>query len=153
MKTCIDLVKRLFSSPLVIWLSPLVWMALIFVVSGTPREEIPQYGRWDVWIKKGGHVAAYAMLTLLWLRALQSRLPAGTAVGLALGIALLYAISDEYHQTFVPGRNGTAVDVTVDMVGALLAALIRWRVSRVPKKTGGPGRPHLAKTQGKSIPR
>jgi VanZ family protein len=79
------------------------------------------------------------LLTLLWSRALQSRLPVGPAVGLALGITLLYAISDEYHQTFVPGRNGTAVDVTVDMVGALLAALIRWRVNRVPEKTGGPG--------------
>ena len=122
-----SLVKRLCRAPVMTWLAPLIWMALIFIVSGTPREEIPQYGIWDIWIKKGGHVAAYALLTLLWLRALRVRLPAGPATGLALSIALFYAISDEYHQTFVPGRNGTAADVGVDMVGALLAALISWR--------------------------
>jgi VanZ family protein len=105
-------------------------MALIFIVSGTPREEIPQYGRWDILIKKGGHLAAYALLTLLWLRALSSRLPTGPAAGLALGIALLYAISDEYHQTFVPGRNGTGVDVLVDMVGGLVCAGLWYKASR-----------------------
>lgn len=39
----------------------------------------------------------------------------------ALLLSSLYAISDEYHQTFVPGRNGTLADVLVDGVGMVLA--------------------------------
>jgi VanZ family protein len=40
---------------------------------------------------------------------------------LALLITILYAFSDEYHQTFVPGRHGQLQDVAIDMTGALLA--------------------------------
>lgn len=123
MKKRTGLARRFSVTGLASWLPPLIWMALIFIASGTPREAIPQYGRWDVWIKKGGHVAAYALLTLLWTRALETRLPARRASWLALGIALLYAISDEYHQTFVAGRNGTGRDILVDMVGGVGGAL------------------------------
>ena len=125
MKKRTSLARRLSITSLAIWLPPFIWMALIFVASGTPREGIPQYGRWDVWVKKGGHVAAYALLTLLWTRALATRLPAQRAAWLALGIALLYAISDEHHQTFVAGRNGTGRDVLVDMVGGV-GGILGW---------------------------
>jgi VanZ family protein len=43
---------------------------------------------------------------------------------MAFVVSVLYAASDEYHQTFVPGRNGTPVDVGVDAVGALVALLV-----------------------------
>jgi len=102
-------------------------MALIFIVSGTPSEEIPKVGVWDLLVKKGGHIAAYAVLVVLWLRALETRLPAGPAGWLALVITVLYAISDEYHQTWVPGRNGTGVDVLVDTAGALVGLWGLWR--------------------------
>ena len=135
MRKHISPVKRLSTSPLALWLPPLIWMALIFVVSGTPPAEIPEYGRWDVWIKKGGHMAAYAVLTLLWARALRTRRPAGPAAWLALCIALLYAISDEYHQTFVAGRHGTAADVLVDMVGGVASVLAWHWFGRVRTRT------------------
>jgi len=109
------------------FLFPLIWMLLIFIVSGTPSEQIPKVGSWDLPVKKGGHMAAYALLAALWLRALASRRPAGRAAWLALAITVLYAISDEYHQTSVPGRNGTGVDVLVDTAGAVLG-LWGWRV-------------------------
>ncbi len=101
-------------------LLPVAWMGLIFLVSGIPSEQIPDAGTWDLLVKKGGHMASYALLAVLWLRALELRFPTGPAAQLALVITVLYAISDEYHQTFVPGRNGTAVDVLVDAAGALL---------------------------------
>jgi VanZ family protein len=113
------------TSHLGLWLAPLVWMALIFAVSGTPADRIPKAGAWDQLVKKGGHMLAYALLTILWLRPLGARLPTRPAAFLACSIALLYAISDEYHQTFVPGRNGNGFDVMVDGVG-VLGALLAW---------------------------
>jgi VanZ family protein len=117
--------KRPITHP-ALWLPPLIWMALIFIVSGTPSEEIPKIGSWDSLIKKGGHMAAYALLAILWFRALESSMSARKAFWLALGLAFLYAISDEYHQTFVPGRNGTGQDVLIDTVGAWMG-LWGWR--------------------------
>jgi len=112
-------------------------MALIFAVSGTPGERIPKVGAWDQLAKKGGHMLAYALLTLLWLRPLERQLPARRAALLACGISLLYAISDEYHQTFVPGRDGNGVDVMIDGVG-MLGALWGWHHAR--RRCRGDGR-------------
>ncbi len=91
-------------SSLKLWLPPLVWMAVIFVLSGIPSDEIPKVEGWDVLLKKGGHMVAYAMLTVLLLRALETHTPTRKAAWLAVGITVLYAMTDEYHQTFVPGR-------------------------------------------------
>lgn len=108
-------------------------MALIFLASSVPKEVVPDLGIWDLLLKKGAHVAAYALLAILWLRALVARCPTrgvtGATVWLALGISVLYAISDEVHQTFVPGRNGTSIDVLIDTGGAFLG-LWGWRLAR-----------------------
>lgn len=45
---------------------------------------------------------------------------------MAWGLSVLYALSDEYHQTFVPGRNGTFVDLLIDASGALVGLLLFW---------------------------
>ena len=117
-----------------IWLAPLIWMALIFIVSGTPSDDLPTVESWDPLLKKGGHMVAYALLTTLWQRALETRRSSRRAAWLALGITLLYAISDEYHQTFIPGRNGTGLDVLVDMAGALGGLWIWQRAGRQKRK-------------------
>jgi VanZ family protein len=43
-----------------------------------------------------------------------------------VAFSLLFAVFDEYHQTFVPGRGGTRTDVAIDALGASLAGLIAW---------------------------
>ena len=101
-------------------------MAVIFVLSGTPSDEIPKVEGWDVLLKKGGHMVAYAMLTVLLLRALEADTPTRKAGWLAVGIAVLYAITDEYHQTFVPDRKGTGIDMVVDAAGAFVGLRV-WR--------------------------
>jgi VanZ family protein len=52
--------------------------------------------------------------------------------GGAFAIALLYAASDEWHQSFVPSRDGTLHDVIIDGAGAGLGLLLRhrWQLSR-----------------------
>jgi len=49
---------------------------------------------------------------------------------LSAGLAVAYALSDEYHQTFVPGRNGNLFDVMIDGVGACAAMLLHWWLAR-----------------------
>ena len=103
------------------WLPLLVWMALIFLVSGRQTSQIPHFGLYDLLIKKAAHLTAYAIMMLLALWAVRDW-------RWALAITIGYAISDEYHQTFVPTRQGTVVDVLVDSAGAILALLVvRWR--------------------------
>ena len=95
------------------WVVLLAWMGAIFYVSGTPSNEIPDFGIVDLLVKKGGHVLAYAILAVLAYRATGSH-------RVALLIAVLYALSDEAHQLFVAGRNGQMLDVLIDTVGAVL---------------------------------
>ena len=48
-------------------------------------------------------------------------------------ISLLYAITDEYHQTFIIGRNGNYQDVLIDLMGAIIGSIIFYYVVRIIK--------------------
>ncbi|MCX7993785.1 MAG: VanZ family protein [Fimbriimonadales bacterium] len=81
--------------------------------------------------RKVGHGTGYFLLTLLGYWAFRvsfgtERIP---AVRWAVGTSLIRAVLDEVHQSFVPGRTGTPVDVGVDAIGIGLAAWIIWRRS------------------------
>jgi VanZ family protein len=75
------------------------------------------------------HFAEYAVLTFLWWRALRRVTSPGRAALLAFLIASGYAVTDEYHQTFVEGRHGSPVDWLIDSAGAAAAA-VRLRTVR-----------------------
>lgn len=111
------------------WLPPLVWMAVIFAFSAQPNLN-SGLGWIDHVGRKFIHAGDYALLCFLWWRALRTRLDRITALAPAWGIAFLYAISDEYHQTFVQGRHGSWVDVTIDSLGAALVVLLVLRAQR-----------------------
>lgn len=84
---------------------------------------------WDLVLRKLAHAGEYAVLGWLSYRACTIN---GTSRNRALvfGVALgvLYAISDELHQRFVPGRQGAVIDIMLDSFGVLLGALARYRV-------------------------
>ena len=105
-----DLVKR-FAPPLLV-------MGLIFLLSAQP-DLSSGLGTWDTVLRKGAHMAEYGLLWFLWWRALGSGHP-----GPAIAITLLYAASDEYHQSFVDGRHGTPWDVAIDAVGVGVGLLV-----------------------------
>ncbi len=103
---------------------PLAVMALIFGLSATP-DLSSGLGPLDLWLRKAAHITIYAVLWLTLARATGWRRPLVATV-----IALLYAISDELHQTQVTGRHGAPLDVAIDAVGMGLAATAsraRWR--------------------------
>ena len=116
-----------------LWLPPLVWMGVIFFVSAQPTvPSVP--GRWDLVVKKAMHVIAYGTLTYLYLRALRGGDAGGwVSRGVSAALAVAYAFTDEYHQTFVPGRNGTLVDVGIDGVGVAGVTLLDWWIRRVSR--------------------
>ena len=109
------------------WLPPFMWMGVIFVASAQPT--LPSVtGWWDVLLKKTMHALAYAVLAGLILRALRGHWSDDRLTRLvSIGLAIAYALSDEYHQTFVPGRHGNLIDVAVDTVGIAGAMVLDGR--------------------------
>jgi VanZ family protein len=104
-------------------LAMLAWMALIFVLSHQPAAELVSFGDFDLLMKKGGHFVGYFILgALAWLSTGGWRA--------AVSVVVLYAISDEFHQTFVPGRMGTVTDVCIDVAGGACAAALLTLVAR-----------------------
>jgi VanZ family protein len=112
-----------------LWLPPLVWMAVIFAFSAQPNLN-SGLGWIDHVGRKFIHAGDYALLCFLWWRALRTQIDRRAALAAAWGIALLYAVSDEYHQTFVTGRHGSWVDVAIDSMGAALFVLLTLRAQR-----------------------
>ncbi len=116
-------------------LAPLALMALIFVLSAQPDLD-SGLGTLDLVLRKLAHMTEYALLTLLWAWALAPftrwSAPAGAV------IAIAYAATDEFHQTFVEGRTGSIADVGIDAIGVLIAlALLRYhRTNRPPELRG-----------------
>ena len=100
------------------WLPVVAWAAVIFAFSSIPSLS-SGLGGWDLVLRKLAHLTEYAILGAVLLRA--TRRP-----GLALGLAALYAGSDEIHQHFVEGRHAAPLDVLIDTVGAL-AGILAWR--------------------------
>jgi VanZ family protein len=111
---------------------PLAVMALIFALSATP-DLSSGLGTLDFVLRKIAHVTIFALLWLTIARATDWRRPVLAAV-----IAVLYAGSDELHQSFVEGRHGTPVDVLIDSLGIGLAALA-WAITA--RQRGRPGPP------------
>ena len=96
-------------------LAPLGLMALIFWASAqTGGIDIPE------WAHVVAHFTEYAALAALWTWALWPALGAGS-FAVAAGVSLLYAISDEIHQSHVPGRFSDPWDVVVDSIGIAFA--------------------------------
>jgi hypothetical protein len=104
------------------WWPALLMMALIFIASSIPGDRMPHAGNWDFSVKKGGHMTGYALLALglMWGQTRRGRINFVLAL---LGCGL-YALSDEFHQSFVPGRNAALMDVGIDLTGASIGLMI-----------------------------
>ena len=105
-----------------LWLPPLALMAAIFFLSAQPSLD-SGLGLVDEVGRKLVHFGEYALLTFLWWRALRTVMPPRQAALAAFVMAVAYAASDEYHQSFVEGRTGSPADWAIDTAGAALAAV------------------------------
>jgi VanZ family protein len=118
---CCDFINTVPTSSYLRFVPPLALMALIFLLSAQP-DLSTGLGSGDLVLRKLAHACVFGALTLLWLRALGPLTP--RALLGAVVISLLFAVSDEYHQTFVTGRHGSPVDVGIDALGIGVAVLL-----------------------------
>ena len=108
-----------------------LWAALIFYGSAQPGSALPKgHGKLHAWIWNLCHAPEYGMLTLLLFVALarggRAIVPDGRTFLVVLAFVLVYAGSDEFHQSFTPGREASACDVLTDCCGAwTVAATLR----------------------------
>lgn len=113
-----------------LWLPVVIYMAGIFFASSIPDPPVPSDVS-DVSL----HEAAYFGLAMLVIRACAD----GTWKGVTLGtlaaawaIAVLYGVTDEWHQSFVPNRHAELRDLGSDAIGAAVATIVvgAWSIIR-----------------------
>ncbi len=97
-----------------LWLPVILWMAFIFFLSSIPDLQSGLEKVYDLILRKIAHLLEYAVLFLLLARPLDKNLKQ------ALVIGIIYALLDEFHQSFVPGRNMALADVCFDSAGVFL---------------------------------
>jgi len=133
------------------WVLVLVWMGVIAYLSHQPvyesnelssavaavairavAEVVPEAtvvvnpGLMNHIVRKGAHVVAYMVLGFLVLNAQYASGAIGVkSLAATMLICVLFAASDEWHQTFVPGRGGQMSDVLLDSVGAVVGIVLR----------------------------
>lgn len=104
-------------------IAAVAWAIFIFAASSvtlTAAEPIPEGD-------KIVHIVCYAILAYLILRGWcvdKNRLPNTKEVLIVLMVTILYGISDELHQAFVPGRHPSWYDVVADGVGGIIGTLV-----------------------------
>ena len=125
------------------WVMAVMWMGVIFTMSAMPGEVSGQQSGAEValllalpagllqairpdtlalLVRKGAHMAEYAVLCLLLARALRLS-GARRSLVAAAALSAAFAATDELHQGFVDGRSAMLTDVVIDTVGAALGAL------------------------------
>lgn len=111
------------------WLPVILWVAVIFYFSSLKQIKVSDFLFWDFVAKKTAHVTEYAILYALVYRATNKNFI------LAYFLVVLYAATDEFHQTFISGRTGTPLDLGFDSSGANISAYLLWKLKQIhPRK-------------------
>jgi len=137
------------------WLLVILWMALIFYLSHQPASKSNELSigitekitrivektdpnidknirSFNHIIRKNAHFFTYLVLGILTFNGLKnSELAGGRGFILALIICILYAISDEIHQLFIPGRSGQVTDVVIDGMGSLVGITLHQMSNKI----------------------
>jgi len=119
-----------------LWFRVIFWCGVIALLSSLPSYTGKEAnfetlrGILDFMSRKLAHLFEYAVLTIYLFRAVEKSWAKSfrwhTLISFAFSI--LFAMSDEWHQTFVLGRSGSMMDVFVDSVGSFLGCLYcLWR--------------------------
>jgi VanZ family protein len=107
-------------------LPAILWAILIFVASSIPNATLPDLR--FIPADKAVHLFVYLVLCALIYRALhfQKRflLMKRSALLIAFLLSVMYGMSDEFHQMFVPNRVADVDDLAADTLGALLFVLV-----------------------------
>lgn len=132
----------MYNKAILSWTATILWMGTIFLLSHQPADDSSQLslGVLDFFmqslstivpqvemhadilhtvVRKGAHFGAYFILGILMLNGLRQVGSKGAKSAiLSLCFCFLYAVTDEIHQLFIPGRSGQFTDVLIDTAGA-----------------------------------
>lgn len=113
--------KRKIISIIHRWGLAILIMMVIFTFSSIPSVELPSLGWFDMLVKKGGHILGYGMLSMAYLRGLDMD---KKNLWFAWLLSIIYSITDEIHQIFVPGRHASVWDIGIDAGGAAITLFL-----------------------------
>lgn len=137
--------------------STILWMIVIFVFSAKTSQESGEQSQglsemilrffinnpsenvintFETIIRKIGHLSEYAILGILAYNTLSAYNVKTKKLMILISFCFLYAVSDEIHQIFVPGRAGRWYDVLIDTIGAYLGYIICILFSKIKLKLG-----------------
>ncbi|MEO0899849.1 MAG: VanZ family protein [Bacteroidota bacterium] len=139
------------------WLPLLIWMLTIFILSDQDKDETgktsgfvmwlisflplnPEFVEQDafkIFVRKAAHCTEYFILSMLMFRLLWWYMERRSAYIWAIILSSIYAMTDEFHQQFVPGRGASIMDVGIDTMGAGLGVLLIWALYQGKKKRHG----------------
>ena len=100
---------------------------LIIYASSIPDQALLGYDSLtEQIISNLAHIPAYALLTFLWLKAFERRSASHSFMAAALILfgLILFAVSDEIHQSFIPGRSASYMDIGLDFLGIFFGLVI-----------------------------
>jgi VanZ family protein len=142
------------------WVPLAIWLVVIFSASADAQSTertsrfLEPFLRWlnphisaetigavRLFVRKSAHAAEYAILAWLTWRAFRrptrgDRRPwSWPLAGCVLALVIVYAVSDEWHQAFVPNRTGTVKDVCIDAAGGILGLTLVWLRYRRPRQS------------------
>ncbi len=108
-----------------LWLPVALWCGVIFYLSSI-SDLSTGWGLYDFVLRKIAHMVEYGILAfLVWRALLASNTFTETKVyALSFVFSVLYAVSDEIHQGFVPGRGPSVCDVLIDAIGVVFAVCL-----------------------------
>lgn len=140
--------SRSMTRAIVRWLPAVGWMTMIFWFSSQSELPRPASNLLNLVLRKSAHFGVYGVLALTyhWALGSDTLIPTTSSTRrriIALGLALLYAISDEYHQSWTPLRQPSSVDVLIDTTGAATALwLLPWLWRGQGARTARPAAEH-----------
>ena len=111
-----------------LWLPVIIWAILIFAFSSIKTPKVSEFFVGDFIVKKAAHLSEYAILFALIMRA------TGGKWAWSYLLTILYSISDETHQSLVPGRTATVIDLGFDISGANIASYVIWKLKQLRQK-------------------
>lgn len=116
--------RRFFVLFMGFWLPVLAYVSLIFAVSSQPHLQSPlTFANGD----KLAHLGEYLVLGLLLVRAVRASLRLSRplfAAMIVIGIVVVVGASDEFLQSFIPGRQSDILDLLADVLGGAIAQFV-----------------------------
>jgi VanZ family protein len=139
---------------IIYWLPIIIWMIVIFMFSSQNGNQSEHNNRFVIdllkhlginldtalknnsnfIVRKCAHMTEYFILYILVFRALSQEISYSKALICSLVIVSAYASTDEFHQSFIPGRGPSVRDVMIDTCGGIIALLVTMFLKRKNQK-------------------